>query len=209
MSTSVRPKGVIKMISPYHPLLYYINQDQDIDIQKLKASLDAYGGVDQSDPCGSSLLMYAASAGNDTFVRTLVELGADVNQRDDDNDTPLLCASYPGHTSTVQLLLDCGADINAKDRNEMTSLMLAAWKNRIVCAQILLDRGASAGERCVEGRNARDYATGAYLPLLVRVRLVSLDKTGLLNLSAVQKRFSVTDQADREAILDLLERHQP
>lgn len=82
--------------------------------------------VSAADP---TILAEFAGAGNTAGVRTLLDLGFDVNARTDEGgahgDTALHVAVWRGRQDTVELLLDRGADLGAKNRNGATPLALA------------------------------------------------------------------------------------
>lgn len=67
-------------------------------------------------------LLEAVEAGSFSRVKTLINLGADVNYADDKRWTPLHEAVVWGHFDIVKLLLKYGADINAKDDQGYTIL---------------------------------------------------------------------------------------
>ena len=50
--------------------------------------------------------MYAANAGQDEVVRTLLAHGADPNAKDKQSSTPLMFAAQGGHTQMVRMLLE-------------------------------------------------------------------------------------------------------
>lgn len=91
---------------------------------------------------GATPLMLAAVTADASYVRLLVELGADPKLANADHATPLLAAAgvgtlAPGEEAgtedevleTVALLMDLGADINAVDDNGETALHGAAYKS--------------------------------------------------------------------------------
>jgi ankyrin repeat protein len=88
-----------------------------------------------------------------TFIRTLLELGADPNAPADDGFPSLIAAlsctrDVPGSPkrtdvdAIVRLLLAFGADPNQRGINDYTPLHMAVAERNIVAIQLLLDAGA-------------------------------------------------------------------
>jgi ankyrin repeat protein len=84
----------------------------DGDAQAVAAWLDEGGGVDArlAEHGGVTLLMAAASGGQEAMVRMLLQRGAGVNLQDSNGVTALMDAALRGHTTVVQALLDAKAD---------------------------------------------------------------------------------------------------
>ncbi len=105
-----------------------------------------------SDAIGSCLV-YAIYHSPVTFIRTLLEAGADANAPADDGFPPLIAAltsasDAPGAPKRsdvdeiVRLLLSFGADANQRGTNDYTALHMAAAVNHPLAVQMLLDAGA-------------------------------------------------------------------
>jgi len=92
------------------------------------------------DPSTISIFR-AASDGNVTAVRNLLNAGADVNAREHEGETPLMYAAVAGKIEVVKLLLDRGADINAVSVNNETALARAVGVKQYDAVKLLLDRG--------------------------------------------------------------------
>jgi ankyrin repeat protein len=67
-------------------------------------------------------------------VRSLVNLGIDVNARDDEGDTAMYGAAAWGMNSVVQFLAEKGAKVNVTDKVGATPLLIAEGKFRIAAA---------------------------------------------------------------------------
>jgi len=145
-----------------------------------------------AQPAGSaSPLCAAASAGNVTDVRALLDHGASPNLIDDDGRAPLHCAASlltraatpeSDYLEIARLLLDRSADPNLRDASGRTALLLAlqgaASEYKVIgadenLARLLLDRGASVDAQDKEGWSPVHRAVSlwaeqpALLPLLL------------------------------------------
>jgi hypothetical protein len=82
------------------------------DARAVAAWLDEGGGVDAhyAVPGGATLLIEAATAGQEAMVRMLLQRGASINLQDSLDGTALMGAAGSGHTTVVQALLDAKAD---------------------------------------------------------------------------------------------------
>ena len=100
-------------------------------------------------PC----LIYAIYRSPVSFIRTLLELGADPNPRADDGFPSLIAAlsasqEAPGATAredvdeVLRLLLSFGADPNQRGLNDYTPLHMAVAVRQLLAIQLLLDAGA-------------------------------------------------------------------
>jgi hypothetical protein len=91
-------------------------------------------------------LHYAAAAGNNEIVQTLLDRGADINARSPNLTTPLMIAAYEGYFPTVQLLLERGADVTLKNE---TGLNAADYAKRFDRKDIieLVDRYLKKAEQ--------------------------------------------------------------
>ena len=98
-------------------------------------------------------LVIASSAGHDTEIRILVNLGADVNFMSRGN-IPLTAASKRGQLETVKILLKYGARINEPDRGGETALMKAASTGNPDIVRLLVERGADLNIRSSAGNTA-------------------------------------------------------
>jgi hypothetical protein len=102
-----------------------------------------------------SCLVYAIYHSPVTFIRTLLEIGADPNVPVDDGFPPLIAAlsctrNVPGSTprndvdEIIRLLLSFGADPNQRGINDYTPLHMAVAERHAFAVQILLDGGSDA-----------------------------------------------------------------
>jgi uncharacterized protein len=125
------------------------------DLAALKAAVDDPESVPNGPmplaigPC----LEYAIYHSPLSFIRELLELGADPNPTDHAGFPPLIAAlscsrphpGSPGRTDTVDilaLLLTFGADPNQRGVNDYTPLHMAVSERHTSAVRILLDAGA-------------------------------------------------------------------
>jgi ankyrin repeat protein len=95
-----------------------------------------------------------------SFVRTLLELGADPDYQDDAGFPSLIAAistERPDKSELVELLLSRGADIQQRGMNDYTPLHYAAARNDVRLIELLLARGADPNART----KIDDFATPA------------------------------------------------
>lgn len=91
---------------------------------------------------GMTLLMWAATSGQDEIVRLLLRRGAGVNTVQKRTAmTALLHAAEQGFPETVQILLEAGAHINWQQTAGETALMKACKKGHEEVVEVLLKHG--------------------------------------------------------------------
>jgi uncharacterized protein len=127
------------------------------DLEALKALL----GSQEID------LEYAIYHSPQSFVRTLLELGADPNYGDHAGFPSLIAAistKRPDKRELVELLLSRGADIQQRGVNDYTPLHYAAARNDAKLIELLLARGADPNAKT----RIDDFATPAQEAELLR-----------------------------------------
>ncbi|KAF1966497.1 ankyrin [Bimuria novae-zelandiae CBS 107.79] len=103
-----------------------------------------------------TLLLEAAACGKHKIVKTLIDLGADIEAQDKQSHSPLMLAATGGddeHTMekealaedylcTMRTLLESGANLNARREDGQTTLFLAIEKRMPMLAQMLMQHQA-------------------------------------------------------------------
>jgi ankyrin repeat protein len=94
---------------------------------------------------GSSLLLTAASVGNDANVQFLLERGAILESTDSNGDTALTAAICRGCETTTRLLLDHGIDLeqNTTSSHGRSALLCAVAMDNEAITRLLLEKGAN------------------------------------------------------------------
>lgn len=103
-------------------------------------------------------LHIAALSGIVEFVRTLIDVGAQINAHDADERTPLHLAARGGSGEVVQALLGGGAEVGDVNNDGRTPLHVAARGGSGEVIQALLDGGADIGAMDTGGMNPLCHA---------------------------------------------------
>ena len=130
------------------------------DTQGVEDALQEGVPVNERECDGLTPLWIAASTGNETIVRMLLEAGAQVDARSGAyrQITPLIVAAAKGYTGTVRILLEAGADVNAQSSSGETALMEAAIEGHFGIARLLLQAGANVNLQNRENKTAATLA---------------------------------------------------
>ena len=125
------------------------------DLSALRAAVDDPASIPngQMPLTIGSCLVYAIYRSPLPFIRTLLEIGAEVNAPVDDGFPPLIAAlsctrQVPGSKprtdvdDILKLLLSYGVDPNQRGINDYTPLHMAVAEGNALAVQILLDGGA-------------------------------------------------------------------
>jgi len=90
---------------------------------------------------GRPIVFMGISEGDDYMLRTLVEVGADINKRSKGGQTALHEAVFYEQVEIVKFLLDNGAEVNARDNKGKTPLFYAKEGKEV--ASVLKQHGAT------------------------------------------------------------------
>ena len=98
-------------------------------------------------------LIEACEDGDLKKVKSLIEMGINVNAQNDNNFTALMGASSSGYLRIVKYLICKGADIDAQDKDGMTALMWAANYKKSKVVKHLIEKGANINIKDNDGNS--------------------------------------------------------
>ena len=108
---------------------------------------------------GEGALHIVVTRGDSTYLRFLLQRGADPNMRDGRGDTPLLLAVQYGQNAIVDVLTANKANPNLGNGGGETPLIRAVQKRDLPMVRSLLAAGANPDQTDnIAGMSARDYA---------------------------------------------------
>lgn len=93
-----------------------------------------------------------------TWVKFLMQRGANPNIADKNGVYPIQIAAQLGFIEGVERLISGGAEIDVSDTTGETPLISAVHRRDLKLIEILVENGASADRTDNSGRSARDYA---------------------------------------------------
>jgi hypothetical protein len=171
-----------------------------------------------SPPTLGAALAGVASFAPVSFLRSLIDHGANVNAKDPDGRTPLMLAAYSEFVKpdAVDLLIGRGGDVNARGPQGETPLSLAKLRGNTAVVEMLRKSGAQ--DTALTQQTAVPQTAGApsiraavqkAIPLLQSVDTSFIEKTGCaschnnsltsMTLQVARKNgFSVDEKAARE-----------
>jgi ankyrin repeat protein len=119
------------------PLCHYVarNVRREDDLRSL-VSVCGNDAVHAVNLYGETPLHWALPCGNDSAVRVLVELGADIDRRDNNGRTALFGAAANMQSSCLELLIALGADVDVVADSGRTACHFAADMHRALCALV-------------------------------------------------------------------------
>ncbi|GIC87629.1 ankyrin repeat domain-containing protein [Aspergillus udagawae] len=107
--------------------------------------------VKQTNARGETLLMLAATVGNESILKLLLQNGAKINAADRNGRTALHWAAIDDETTRI--LVDNGAQVNKQDNNGKTAMHLAVDDDERGVVHVLLQGGADPDRKIIkEGR---------------------------------------------------------
>ncbi|GFF62339.1 isoform 2 of ankyrin repeat domain-containing protein 50 [Aspergillus udagawae] len=118
--------------------------------------ISAGANVNQTDARGKTLLMLAASVGNESVLKLLLQKGAKINAVDCNGRTALHRAAIDDETTRI--LVDRGAHVNKQDNNGKTAMHLAVDDDERGVVHVLLQGGADPDRKDNKGRTPRALA---------------------------------------------------
>ena len=121
-------------------------------IKTVQAIIDNGADVNAVNNKGQTPLWLACCDGQEAFVATMLDAGADPSIADKNGDS-CLHAAMNGHCSTgaIQKIVDHGAHVNAVNKDETTPLLLACSTAQAESVELLLTIGADANIADADG----------------------------------------------------------
>jgi ankyrin repeat protein len=132
---------------------------QNCNNEMILLLIEAGANVNRAGSSGPTPLICAASTGDVTVVRNLIERGADVNlQSMSDSTTPLIEATREGYPDVVRELLSAGANIDGTGDDGMAPLHLAAQNDHAEIVAVLIEFKANVNQTSKTGLTPLLYA---------------------------------------------------
>ena len=108
---------------------------------------------------GEGALHIVVRRGDATYLRFLLQRGADPNLRDGKGNTPLLLAANIGGSDMIDILTAAHANPNLGNTSGETPLIRAVQRRDLNMARTLIAAGADPDQAdVIAGMSARDYA---------------------------------------------------
>lgn len=108
---------------------------------------------------GEGALHIVVKRGDMTYLRFLLQKGADANLRDKQGTTPMLLAVRQGQAEMIPVLAAARGNPNLGDQSGVTPLILATQLRNIDMVRLLLAAKADPDQSDrIAGQSARDYA---------------------------------------------------
>ena len=108
---------------------------------------------------GEGALHIVITRGDETYLRFLLQKGADANLRDGKGNTPLLLAVTTGQAGMIPILTAAKANPNLGNSAGETPLIRAVQRRDVGMIRTLLTEGADPDQADImAGMSARDYA---------------------------------------------------
>ena len=133
-------------------------------------------GVDVNIPGESNRtpLLWASASASGEFIKTLIDLGADVNaQRADEEVVPLYLAVYFNNYMAVDILLKHGADVGHLNISKTVGLHGCAEAGSLSVSRLLIDSGCDINLRNSKGQTALYFAVKNKHKFIVKFLLES------------------------------------
>ena len=128
------------------------------DVEAVKNILLANPSWVNLNLMGFTPLVLASYHNHIGIVKTLLDMGAEVDAKDGSGNTALMGATFKGFEETVKLLLEAGAEVNSINHQGATALTFACTFNQERIAQMLISHGADPDIKDERGNTPLDHA---------------------------------------------------
>lgn len=177
------------------PLEVLYNRMQRNDTERARAMLEKQPELaNMTTVSGTSPITDAIICGSSTFVRMLLEAGADSNTSSDNGDTPLIVAmcnpKRAPKIEDVELLIRHGADPNRQNEDGVTALIAACNAGHTKGAAALLKGGANPNLLTTQQRTSA-----------IGIAAVQGNAAAMTLLIAHGADLEVTDRADATPLM--------
>jgi ankyrin repeat protein len=142
------------------------------DIAAALALLDAKANPNETEPDGTTALMWAVHHDELELADRLVAAGADVSVANDYGATAMSEAAIRADPEMLARLLAAGAGVDSPNADGQTALMVVARSGNVAAAKVLIEHGAKVDARETrKGQNALMWASAQSQPDMVRLLL--------------------------------------
>lgn len=186
--------AVIGLVTNVHAGVYedLIIAAKNDNAEKVMSLIERGADVDSADQNGTSLVMFAARAGNEKLLGLLLKNHAKGSTKNAFGDTAMSLAAFEGHLECVKLLTSAGAPLEL-DGTGWSPLSYAAFAGRKDVAEYLIGQGAKV--------NAR--APNSMTPLMLAARNGHTDMVKLLLDNHADRELKTADnKTAREIAID-------
>lgn len=152
--------------------------------------------------CNRTPLLWASPSSSSQVIKTLVDLGADVNvQRTDDKVAPLRLAAYCNNYMATNMLLQYGADANIQVENGDAPLHYSARHGKFSVSKLLIESGSKV--------NMRNYNDKTPLYLAVESRHDHVIKLLLESHADVNMQYKQNPKEEKRYLVRGKDRGRP
>ena len=189
------------LIEKNRPYLEQINKLSYEDAVKRFGLLGVVYSTQES--LNKDLLDASSLRGDFLKVKSLLEMGADVNAQDRYGMTALMLASVSGHQELVATLVRARADVNAQDKNGWTAVMWAITDGHQQIVATLVRVGADVNAQDKDGFTALMVASSWGRQEIVAILLRAGADVNAKN----KKGETALTLAKSERIVKMLKKH--
>jgi len=155
----------------YSPGYQFLESVRKAEGEKVTAALNQPGStiVNARGADGAGALHIVARRSDATYLRFLLQKGANPNLQDSNGNTAAMLAIENGFIDAIPILKTYKANMNVANSRGETPLIRAVQNRNLAAVRVLLEAGADPDQADVmAGMSARDYATrdGRSQPIL-------------------------------------------